>query len=302
MAAQQRKTRWSWIVAVAVFALALSLNAQVAKHVDPFLGIDGGGNTTPGPSLPFGMIKPGPDVGANQANSGWEPKGKINGFSQTHVSGTGGGPKYGNILVQPTIGEPKARGYGSDRENEQGAIGYYRVRLQRYRIDAEITASRRAAIYRFTYPAARHANILIDAGHCLSWISKAGEGQFIAASQVTVVSPTEVSGSSSVSGGWNKQTNPYTVYFYAITDTPAEKWGTWRDDHLHPGAKTEKPQAGSKTGAWLSFASRPGQQVRLKVGISFVSVDQAKSILVLILTMCARMQFRPGTRPWALSN
>jgi predicted alpha-1,2-mannosidase len=276
MSAQHGKTQLSWAVSVAVFALAVMVNAQVAKHVDPFLGIDGGGNTIPGPSLPFAMVKPGPDVGANQANSGWEPTGKINGFSQTHLSGTGGGPKYGNILVQPTIGVPRARGYGSDRKGERGAIGYYRVRLQRYRIDAEITAARRAALYRFTYPASRQANILIDAGHCLSWISKAGEGQFITASQITVVSPTEVSGSSSVTGGWNKQTNSYTVYFYAVSDRPAEKWGTWRDDHLYPGTKIEQSEIGSKTGAWLSFSTRQGQQVQLKVGISFVSVNQAK--------------------------
>ncbi len=273
---RRRRIRNGLLVVGVVILGTTVLNAQVAKHVDPFLGIDGGGNTIPGPSLPFGMIKPGPDVGANQANSGWEPTGKINGFSQTHVSGSGGGPKYGNILVQPTIGAPLAQGYGSDRENEQGSVGYYRVRLRRYGIDAEITASHRAAIYRFTYPATRQSSILIDAGHCLSQISKAGEGQFVTASQITVVSPTVVSGSTSVTGGWNQQTNSYTVFFYAMSDTPAEQWGTWRDGHLHPGSKAEEPQAGSKTGAWLSFATRQGQQVHLKIGISFVSVDQAK--------------------------
>jgi predicted alpha-1,2-mannosidase len=271
-----RAVRHGLTVMAGTLALAATLGAQVASHVDPFLGIDGGGNTIPGPSLPFAMIKPGPDVGRNLANSGWEPTGKINGFSQTHVSGTGGGPKYGNILVQPTIGVPRARGYGSARENEQGAIGYYRVRLKRYGIDAEITTSWRTALYRFTYPAARQANILIDAAHCLNWMSKAKEGQLVTASQVTAESPTEVSGSSSVTGGWNQQTNPYTVYFYAVTDTPAEKWGTWRDGRLQTGAKAVQAGAGGKTGAWLSFATRQGQRVMLKVGISFVSVEQAK--------------------------
>lgn len=254
-------------------ALAPAVQGQVAEHVDPFLGIEGGGNTLPGPSLPFGMIKPGPDVGANQSNSGWEATGKINGFSQTHVSGTGGGPKYGNILVQPTVGAPQPGGYGSDRGNEQGTIGYYRVRLQRYGIDTEITTARRAAIYRFTYPASAQANILLDAGHCLSWISKAGEGQFITAAQTEVVSNSVISGSSSVTGGWNKQTNSYTVYFYAVSDTPARAWGTWEDGILHRGSKAS---AGKRSGAWLSFATKPDQQVRLKIGISFVSVAQAK--------------------------
>ena len=265
----------AWALLLTTLAVG-SLHAQVAQRVDPFLGIEGGGNTLPGPSLPFGMIKPGPDVGANQANSGWEPTGRINGFSQTHVSGTGGGPKYGNILIQPTTGKPQASGYGSDRGAEEGTIGYYRVRLQRYAIDTEVTTASRAAIYRFTYPASRHANILFDSGHCLTWISKAGEGQILTASQATVVSPTEVSGSSSITGGWNKQTTSYTVYFYAISDTPARSWGTWQNRTLHPGSKVSAPPPGIGSGAWLSFATTQAQKVQLKIGISFVSIAQAK--------------------------
>jgi predicted alpha-1,2-mannosidase len=267
-----RRTLSLWVM-LATVAWASVLHAQVAEDVDPFLGIEGGGNTLPGPSLPFGMIKPGPDVGANQSNSGWEPTGNINGFSQIHVSGTGGGPKYGNIMVQATIGSPRASGYGSARSSEQGTIGYYRVRLQRYGIDAEITAAKRAAIYRFTYPASRKANIVIDAGHCLSWISKAGEGQFVTASAIEVVSASAISGSSSVTGGWNKQTTPYTVYFYAVSDTPAHDWGTWKNGTLHRGSRLSE---GKKSGAWLSFPTAQRQQVRLKIGISFISVAQAR--------------------------
>jgi predicted alpha-1,2-mannosidase len=261
-----------WVMLVAI-ACASSTHAQVAQEVDPFLGIEGGGNTLPGPSLPFGMIKPGPDVGSNQSNSGWEPTGPINGFSQTHVSGTGGGPKYGNILVQATVGAPHSSGYGSPRSGEQGTIGYYRVRLQRYGIDAEIAAAKRSAIYRFTYPASGNANLIIDAGHCLSWISKAGEGQFVTASTVEVVSPSVISGSTSVIGGWNKQTTPYTVYFYAVSDTPAHTWGTWENGTLHSGSKVS---AGKMSGAWLSFPTAQHQQVHLKIGISFVSIAQAR--------------------------
>jgi predicted alpha-1,2-mannosidase len=275
IAAEIRRRR-GWFIAAAVIVFTAALHAQAALKVDPFLGIEGGGNTIPGPSMPFGMIKPGPDVGANQANSGWEATGRINGFSQTHVSGSGGGPKYGNILVQPTVGAPRATGSGSDREDEKGTIGYYRVRLRRYGIGVEITAAERSAIYRLTFPATQQANILIDAGHCLTWISKAGEGQFIVGSQVQVISPTEVSGSSSVIGGWNRQTRPYTVFFYAVSDTPAQNWGTWRDGRLHPGEKAEGQEPRSRTGAWLSFATKQGQRVGLKVGISFVSIEQAR--------------------------
>jgi predicted alpha-1,2-mannosidase len=259
---------------VLVLTSAPWLSGQTAKYVDPFLGIDGEGNTIPGPSLPFGMIKPGPDVGRNDQNSGWAANGDINGFSQTHVSGAGGGPKYGNILIEPTIGAPQAAGYGSERENEQGALGYYRVTLKRYAIGVEITAVRRAALYRFTYPTSGQANLLFDCGHYLTTYDAPDEAQSLTASSVTVLSPTEVTGSTSVTGGWNKQKTSYTVYFYAQSDTAAEKWGTWLDGKLHPGVRSQSDHG--KTGAWLTFATQQNQQVHLKIGISFVSVDQAR--------------------------
>ena len=96
---------------VPVFLFAPGLRGQhaadPAANIDPLLGVAGGGNVFPGPVVPFGMIKPGPDMAArpgHDANAGWNEKDDIRGFSQTHVSGTGGGAKYGNILVEPTTG------------------------------------------------------------------------------------------------------------------------------------------------------------------------------------------------------
>ena len=76
--------------------------------------------------------------------------GNIGGFSQTHVSGTGGGAKYGNVL-QPTVGAPMANGYDSPRSEERAEIGLYSVDLARYGIKVEVTAARRTALYRFTF-------------------------------------------------------------------------------------------------------------------------------------------------------
>ena len=82
--------------------LSLAIHAQdICSHVDPRIGSEGVGRTFPGPSMPFGMVKPGPDCGV-RPNAGWAPMPEpVTGFSQTHVSGTGGGQKYGNILIQP---------------------------------------------------------------------------------------------------------------------------------------------------------------------------------------------------------
>ena len=77
---------------------AAAVTDDICSHVDPFIGTDGGGNVVPGPCLPFGMVKLSPDCDLDFSNSGYVSGRPIVGFSHTHVSGTGGGPKYGNIL------------------------------------------------------------------------------------------------------------------------------------------------------------------------------------------------------------
>lgn len=257
-------------------AVAQTMQPQDKAHaIDPFTAAASGGNVFVGPTLPFGMAKPGPDmnIGENDANAGWAATGDIRGFSQTHVSGTGGGAKYGNVLIQPTVGAPASSAYDSPRSEEKAEIGLYSVELTRYRVKVEVTAARRTALYRFTFPASDRGNILFDVGHCLVSGARNGEAQRVEASQITILSPTEVSGSTSVTGGWNKQPNIYTVYFYAKTDTPASGWGTWKDGALQ--IKAREAHGGARNGAWLTFRTQEGQRVNMKVGISFLSVDQA---------------------------
>jgi predicted alpha-1,2-mannosidase len=271
------KTPRSFILLGFVLSIAcVWLPAQRASQIDPFIGSDGGGNTFPGATVPFGMLKAGPDMGQNTGNAGWLAGKPINGFSQTHISGTGGGAKYGNVLIQPTVGPVLPANHSSPGEHERAAAGYYAVTLTRYNIGVEIAAARRAAIYRFTYPAASQANLLIDAGHLLSSYANQNENQSLVSSAVRVVSPTVMEGSTSVTGGWNQQTTVYTVYFYAESDTPAESSGTWRDGVVHPGSAAEANQKASRTGAWFTLNAHAGQVVLLKIGISFVSVEQAR--------------------------
>ncbi len=261
-----------------VFLFVPPARGQFARHIDPFLGADAGGNVFPGPALPFGMIKPGPDMiqGENDPNAGWTATGDIRGFSQTHVSGTGGGAKYGNILIMPTVDDIAPLDSQSLRADEKASAGFYSVKLARSAVSVEITAARRTALYRFTYPASPQSNLLFEVSHCLLASVRHGESQSLTASEVNVLSPTEVAGSSSVTGGWNKQPNSYTVYFYAMTDTPAASSGTWLNGHLQPGIKTVRGEANSNSGAWLSLPTHAGQQVLMKIGISFISIEQAR--------------------------
>ncbi len=79
-------------------------------------------------------------------------------------------------------------------------------------------------MYHFQFSGDSAANLLFDVSHCLK--SSGSEEQSVVTSEARVISPTAVAGSTSVTGGWNKQPNTYTVYFYAVTDTPAASWGT----------------------------------------------------------------------------
>jgi predicted alpha-1,2-mannosidase len=302
------------VTSVLYVAAALSLlfvpnrvHGQHARLVDPFLGAAGGGNVFPGPAMPFGEIKPGPDMdkGTDDANAGWYPAGDIRGFSQTHVSGTGGGAKYGNILVMPTTGNPAPADSDSPRADEHASIGLYSVTLARFGVGVEITSARRSAIYRFRYPQGQQANLLFDVSHCLTSGMRQHENQIPVSSSIRIISPTQVEGSTTVKGGWNKQPVPYTVYFYAATDTPAKSWGTWNGADLKPGSKSgryrdignalsrsanqsasalqsqpsgdpEGEPDRSTAGAWLTFESHAARTVTMKIGISFVSIEQAR--------------------------
>ena len=112
--------------------LTLLVHAQVWQEVDPRIGSVGVGRTFPGPCMPFGMVKPGPDCGV-LPNAGWAPMPEpVLGFSQTHVSGTGGGQKYGNVLIQPILSVEDAdtlsyawTTYPQRRVSEDISLGYY---------------------------------------------------------------------------------------------------------------------------------------------------------------------------------
>ena len=215
---------------------------QIWTNVDPKIGMEGVGRTFPGPSMPFGMCKPGPDCGV-LPNAGWAkmPE-KVTGFSQTHVSGTGGGQKYGNILIQPGVKPQK-------RVNEEIALGYYATTFENG-IRTEITTSERCAFYRIHYP--KDALLLIDVTHYLGKDSvpdKREKQQFVGA-DIEIINNHEVRGFSRIRGGWNNG-DAYTVYFCLQSDKPFEQKG--KDI--------------------VAFADT---LVNIKVGISYVSEQQAK--------------------------
>lgn len=166
---------------------------SLTDYVDPRIGSEGLGRVFIGPSCPFGMVKPSPDC-TPSPNSGWLPMPeRVDGFAQVHVSGTGGGPKYGNVLVAPFCGALDRTQHFDYREYENIRLGYYDTRFKQSGIRTEITTAERASFYRFTYPEAADKALAIDAGFFLgeSPVPDAREAQQFVGSEIQILSDAE---------------------------------------------------------------------------------------------------------------
>ena len=141
------------------------------KYVDPFIGtgaIDGGlsGNNYPGATVPFGMVQLSPDT--HEAPDWYNASGydhndsRIYGFSHIRLSGTGASDLI-DILLMPMTGDLKVSSFSHDEESAKP--GYYKVRLADEGIDAELTATTRAGIHRYTYPSGKQRNLWLDLDH-----------------------------------------------------------------------------------------------------------------------------------------
>ena len=240
-----------------MFCVCTLVHAQNFQYVDPRIGSEGLGRVFPGPSMPFGMVKPGPDCTV-KPNAGWAPMPEIvTGFSQTHVSGTGGGQKYGNVLVQPFIGNDKVSDFEQKRVSEDISLGYYTTTFENG-IKTEITTAERCAFYRIRYPLFnKKPSLFIDASHYLgkSNIPDLREAQQFVGAEVEVINDQEVRGFTRIRGGWNNG-SAYTVYFCLQTDKPFQ--GIVKEDNQK---------------AVLHFGDT---LVNVKIGISFISSLQAK--------------------------
>ena len=248
--------------------------ARLTDYIDPRIGSEGLGRVFIGPCTPFGMVRPSPDC-TPSPNSGWLPMPeRVDGFAQVHVSGTGGGPKYGNILVQPFSGSPDNTNIFAFRESETILPAYYSTTFAESGIKTEITATDRTSAYRLIYPENGENGLKIDAGFFLgeSPVPDAREAQQFVGSEVQVLSDTEVSGYSRIRGGWNNG-RAYTVYFYAKSDVPFSHIRTWKRDNI--SSSPSQFDSGEKTGVLVSFPEKT-DTVNFRIGISFISPLKAR--------------------------
>lgn len=271
--------------AIGALALATAAGQGTAREatagdpvasVDVFVGADNNGNTVPGAGVPFGFVTFSPDTVRGSTN-GYDSRSPLTGFSITHVSGTGGDSKYGNFRVTPTLGTVDPRNPVFARGRETGAPGYYATDIAAIR--AELTASRMAGMARFTFPADARANLVIDA---TSAIQLMGKGPKATAAQVRVLDRRTLGGTATFTGGWNVA--PLTLHFAATFDRDPVAIGGWNATR---GTLSVKPGAGvrggdqridpsDRVGGYATFDTRTLGVVRMKIAVSFVSVEQAR--------------------------
>jgi predicted alpha-1,2-mannosidase len=289
---------------------------RLSDYVDPFIGasINGEtgmaytlGKTFPGATSPFGLVQLNPNTitgGDNGPGYSYEHT-SIEGFAFTQMSGIGWYGDLGNFLTIPTIGELKTisgsldkpeGGYRSryDKASEIAQAGYYATKLTDYDIQVEATVSPHAGMLRFTYPENKQSRIQIDLARRVGGSS--------AWQTVKIVDDYTISGKMECTpkeGGWGNGTGnaKYTVYYYAQFSKPLKNQGVWsaaipdgmplktwdldKDDYKACIAHSEiirgkKEYEGKHLGFFTEFETKKDEQVLMKVGISFVSLEGAE--------------------------
>jgi len=252
---------------------------QPLDEVSVFVGADNNGNTVPGAMVPFGFVSFSPDTIRGSSN-GYDGASNLTGFSLTHESGTGGNSKYGNFRVTPTVGRLDPRNLVLDRAGELGAPGYYKVRAGS--VLSELTASRMAGMGRFTFPATGDANLIIDA---TSAIQLMGKGPKATEANVVVLDKRTIGGCGRFVGGWN--INPVRLCFAATFDRDPKAIGAWTANRsafaITPNGQAsggdQRNDDSNRVGAYATFDTQANSVVRMKIAVSFASVDQARANL-----------------------
>ena len=243
---------------------------RLTDFVNPFIGTDGPGNTYPGATVPFGMVQLSPDIGI----PGWDriagyyyPDSIISGFSHMHLTGTGAGDLY-DILVMPTnsrtsktIKENGNRPYSRyDHKQENASPGNYTVDLLDFGIKAELTATRRTGVHRYTFPKDDHSAITIDLGYAMNWDAPTD-------TYLKVVDNNTIEGYRK-STGWAKDQR---VFFVMKFSKPFQEFELFLNDSL---VKTNEVQS-KNTKIKLVYETSEDEQIVVKTGLATSNIKGA---------------------------
>lgn len=264
--------------------LAVAQNGkELLKYVDPRIGTAHSRwfFFTPG-AMPFGMAKPAPSTNGSYGNvHGWDAVGyderhtSIEGFANFHEFQIGGvvfAPITGKLQTLAGKLEQPDEGYRSrfDRADEIAQPGYYSVLLKDYNIKAELTATPRVALHRYTFPASAQSHILFDIGH------KQGESGEVKDARVHITDDGRVEGYVTTLPVYVQkyQTgSEVTMYFSAVLDKKPTAVGVFNGNEILAG---QKEINGKGAGVYLTFSTQDKESVTIKAGLSYTSIENAR--------------------------
>ncbi len=272
-----RLTRiWIALLGPAIVFAAGSATQDPTRSVNIFIGTGGHGHTYPGATVPFGMVQLSPDT----FNDGWDwcsgyhySDSSIMGFSHTHLSGTGVGDML-DVLVMPGTGpdklEPGTRedpgsGYRSrfSHSQETAEPGYYSVILSDYGIKAELSATERAGIHRYTFPKSDSAHFMVDFAHMY------GAGNHVMSSEIRILDDRTIVGGRRVNA-WARGRQIFFVMKFSKPFLTPEIVSNGAA--LAAGVRQAE---GTSLKALVHYNTAAGEIIEVKVGISGVSIEGA---------------------------
>ncbi|QGY42259.1 glycoside hydrolase family 92 protein [Maribellus comscasis] len=155
-------------------------STDYTQFVDPLIGSGYHGHVFVGASVPFGAVQLGP----NNETQGWDwcsgyhySDSVLIGFAHTHLSGTGIGD-LGDLVFMPVSEAfnpeeanetpfPWKSKYSHDKETAKA--GYYSLHIDRYDVDAELTATKRVGFHKYDFNADGNSKIIIDLKYGTGW-------------------------------------------------------------------------------------------------------------------------------------
>ena len=252
--------------------------AEVTDYVKIRIGTGGHGHTFPGATVPFGMVQLSPDTfDAGWEHSDWDHCSGyhmndkyISGFSHTHLSGTGCADLL-DFLVMPGTGTVKTsvgiaghpeEGYGSrySHEDEVAVPGYYSVLLKDSNIRAELSATERAGIHRYTFPKSDSSHMILDLGY----LGSGTPDKMVWSKLKAVGNDTLVGGRSTKMWAMGRE-----VYFAMKFSKPFTSVEIIAEDKPLAAGTTEAK--GKLVKAVVHFGATEGEKILVKTGLSSVS-------------------------------
>ncbi len=236
-------------------------------YVNPFICTEGdNGQLYPGASYPFGMVQLSPETEGDSHVGYYYEDEYIEGFSHLRIAGAGSRGKGGGLLIKPGIGSfsNKIEDFREKyiKQLEEAKAGYYKTELESG-VKVELTVSPRVGFHKYTFPKEKKTDryIVIDLSHSYVGMLDA---------RLELKNEKEITGMfkslHNGNGGYHK------LYFAIISDTPIKSYTSWEGETT---IENESSCSGNKSGIWLNLPDDAGNTVKLKVGLSTVSEEQA---------------------------